>query len=106
MVFSLVLSDQLPQSRSRALEEALHPRTLASRVVIFAGRFAQDWCWSGPGGVAWGDVEIATLIASLQLPIQPEFHAQALAPHTGFRLLARDLVELGSERKRIVICDL
>jgi len=83
MVFSLVLSDQLPQSRSRTLEEALHPRAVASRVVIFAGRFAQDWFWSCPGGVAWGDVEIATLIASLQLPIQPEFHAQALAPHTG-----------------------
>src|ERR1700680_141372 len=100
---SLVLSDQLPQSRSRTLEEALHPRTLASRVVFCTGLFTQDWFWSGPGGVAWGDVEIATLIASLQLPIQPEFHAQA--PHTGLRLLARDLIALASKRKRIVIGD-
>src|SRR5882672_2634924 len=48
-VVLLIRSDQLPQRRSRAIKEALHPRTLASGVVIFTGWFAHDWFCGGPG---------------------------------------------------------
>jgi hypothetical protein len=34
------------------------------------------------------------LIASLQLPVEPQFHAQPLAPHARLYLFALDLITL------------
>ena len=54
-----------PQRRAGAIEESLHPATLASRIVIFADRFANCRRGRSHPGDALGDVYVAALVASL-----------------------------------------
>src|ERR1035437_200795 len=63
-------ADQLPQRRTGAIKESLHPATLASRIVILAYRFGDSRFRSGRAGAALGDVQVPLLVASLQLAIQ------------------------------------
>jgi hypothetical protein len=49
--------------------------------------------------------EIASLIASLQSPVQPQFHSQSLAPHSPLYLFTLDLMSLPGEGKCVVFGD-
>src|SRR6202165_4903042 len=85
------LSDGFPQRRAGAIEESFHPGTLATRVVVFANGLAhRRRLRSHHPRAALADVQVAALIASPQLAVQPQFHTKWLAPHAGLRLFARD----------------
>ena len=56
-------------------EEALHPLTAATGIVIFANRSARFGLWLTGSGAALGDVEITALAARSQLPVEPAFDA-------------------------------
>src|SRR4051794_268225 len=68
--FASSASDRGPQRRTGAIEEALHPGTLASRVVIFANRFARRGLDSRCPRAALADAQIPALVAGLQFAIQ------------------------------------
>lgn len=58
------ITEDFPQRRAGAIEESLHPVTLASRIVIFADRFANRRRGRSQPSDALGDVYIAALVAS------------------------------------------
>src|ERR1700730_5017619 len=99
------LADGFPKRRTRTIEEAQHPTAFASRIVILTHRLAGLRRSRRCLCAALGDLQVATLIASLQLSTQPQFHANRLVPHPGVRLFARDLVALAGKRKRVVVGD-
>src|ERR1700688_2130934 len=70
-LFSGAVADQAPQRRSGAVKEALHPGAFATGVVISARCFACNRWWPGEARAALFDHEIAALITSLQLPVEP-----------------------------------
>ena len=79
------LPDGFPQRRTGAIEEAPHPTAFASCIVVFTTGFrAADR--KNRLGAALSDLHVAALIASLQLPTQPQFHANRLAPHPRWAL--------------------
>jgi hypothetical protein len=103
--FFTSISEQLPQWRSGAIEEALHPTAPTSRIVIFANRLAglRFGC-AGPDA-ALADLHVATLVARLQLAVEAEFHAESLASHASLHLGARDLVAMAGQGESVVVAD-
>ena len=102
---TLFVLDQSPQRRAGPVEESLHPRAFAACVVVLANRLACRGVERHGWRCAFGDGEVPALMASLQVPIQPQFHAQPLMAHAGLHILPSDLVALARERKRIIVAD-
>ena len=73
--------------------------------MILADEFVEGWLVSGGTRCAWGDSEIAALIASLQIPIQPQFHTQWLMAHAGLHIFTGDLISLAGKRKGVVVAN-
>ena len=71
--FSLSVSDRLPQRRAGTIEEALHPTTPPSRIVIFANWFALLRLHSDYPHAAIADLHVAALVAHLQLAVEAEY---------------------------------
>src|SRR5580658_9974704 len=86
------IPDGLPQGRARPGKEAIHPAAFTPRIVVLANRFSRPERNRRHCRATFGDIHIASLIASLQLAIQPQFHTQSLMAHAGLYLLACDLI--------------
>ena len=67
--------DRLPQRRTGAIKETLHPLAAAAGVMIFANGSVSFQLWENGPCAALSDVHITALIARFQLTIQPEFDA-------------------------------
>src|SRR5579862_2598258 len=101
---SLVV-DQLPQRRAGTIEKSIHPLTPTSRIVILAHRLAGLGWNRFQAHAALCDRKVAALITRLQLPIQPQFHAQTLPAHSGLHLRALDLIAVAREGEGVVVAD-
>src|SRR5450631_2342741 len=99
----MVLPQRGPQRGRGTVEEAVHPGTLAARVVIVAGWFARRRFFDLGVRATPADVEILALIARVQLAIQTNLDTQALPAHVWLDVFARDLKLAAGEGKRIVI---
>ena len=103
--FCRSVSDRLPQRRTGPVEEALHPTTPPSRIVIFANWLALLRLYSDCPHAALVDLYVAALITRLQFPVEAEFHAQTLAAHSRLYRGALDLIATAGETERIVVAD-
>src|ERR1700719_1113261 len=97
------IPDQSPQGRSGPVKETLHPVASATGVVILARRLARCCKGGDNAGTAFFNREIACLITSPQLPVQPQFHTQPLAPHTRLYLFALNLIPPPGKGKRVIV---
>src|SRR5665811_2537436 len=105
MGFGRSVADRLPQRWAGTIEEALHPTTPASRIMIFANLLAHRWFQRDCPHATLADLHVSALIARLQLAVEAEFHAQALAPHTRLHCGANDLIAAAGEGERVVVAD-
>ena len=102
----LISGQRLPQRRRRAIEETVHPVTLASGIVISPRSFARPgWLLCTVGRSTSADGQVAALIACVQLAIQADLDTHTLPPHSSLDIFARDLKVPAGERERIVIGD-
>jgi len=97
--------DRLPQRRTGAVKETLHPLAAAAGVMIFANGSAWFWRWRNGPCTALSDAHVRALIARFQLTIEPEFNAYSLASHSRTHLRAQDLITASGERQRVVVAD-
>ena len=68
-------SRMCPQRWGRTIEEPVHPRAFATRVVISTRRFAWGWLFYRHAGAAAADGEITPLIARIEFTVQAHFDA-------------------------------
>src|ERR1019366_7252778 len=87
------------------IEEALHPATPASRIVIFANWFALLRLHSDCPHAALADLHVAALITRLQFPVEAEFPPQSRAAHPRLYRGALDLIAAAGETERVVVAD-
>jgi hypothetical protein len=101
--FSSLAAESFPQRRTGPIKEALHPRTLSAGIVILADGLSRRRWRRGRSRPTLCDIQVAPLVARMQLSVEPQFHPQWLVPHTGLGMAARNLIPLPVKGKRVVV---
>jgi hypothetical protein len=101
--FSSLAAESFPQRRTGPIKEALHPRTLSAGIVILADGLSRRRWRRGRSCPTLCDIQVAPLVARMQLSVEPQFHPQWLVPHTGLGMAARNLIPLPVKGKRVVV---
>ncbi len=101
--FSSLATESFPQRRTGPIKEALHPRTLSTGIVILADRLSRRRWRHGRTRPTLCNIQIAPLVARMQLSVEPQFYAQWLVPHTGLGVAACNRIALPVKGKRVVV---
>src|SRR5437773_4480542 len=90
--FSSLAVKSFPQRRTGPIKEALHPRTLSAGIVILANGLSRRRWRHGRTRATLCDIQVASLVARVQLSVEPQFHPQPLVPPAAQGMATRNLI--------------